>query len=202
MSGITACKNVVDERKDRVAIEGEALNDIIELWGHLIHWNNEVEHSTRSSPLPTYIVVDSSLRRLLVVGARCSAYVPVQQRSVISLFLLSSYLFECFAISISACCQRAKIYLEKVFEPCQLGVGMPDPPWVAPLRETLQQDKELSSDNTVIGIIGPGGALSDRSLKELCRLLLLPPRRQHPLLWREAPVHLPELLGLARFKSY
>ncbi|GJJ07388.1 hypothetical protein Clacol_001590 [Clathrus columnatus] len=66
--------------------------------------------------------------------------------------------YEYFAASIGARSQSAKTYLEKHFEEfadCNLEDLIRH--GLYSLRETLQQDKELTIQNTSIGIIGPAG---------------------------------------------
>jgi len=66
--------------------------------------------------------------------------------------------FEYFAVSIGARSQSAKTYLEKHFESfadCSLEELIRH--GLHALRETLQQDKELTTSNTSIGILGPCG---------------------------------------------
>ncbi|KAA1466006.1 20S proteasome subunit [Dentipellis sp. KUC8613] len=66
--------------------------------------------------------------------------------------------FEYYAISIGARSQSAKTYLEKHYESfadCSLEDLIRH--GLHALRETLQQDKELTPANTSIGIIGPAG---------------------------------------------
>ncbi|TFY72074.1 hypothetical protein EVG20_g928 [Dentipellis fragilis] len=66
--------------------------------------------------------------------------------------------FEYYAISIGARNQSAKTYLEKHYESfadCSLEDLIRH--GLHALRETLQQDKELTPANTSIGIIGPAG---------------------------------------------
>lgn len=66
--------------------------------------------------------------------------------------------YEYYAISIGARNQSAKTYLEKHFEAfadCSLEELIKH--GLHALRETLQQDKELTIHNTSIGIIGPAG---------------------------------------------
>jgi 20S proteasome subunit alpha 6 len=66
--------------------------------------------------------------------------------------------FEYFAVSIGARSQSAKTYLEKYFESfadCSLEDLIRH--GLHALRETLQQDKELTTNNTAIGIVGPAG---------------------------------------------
>ncbi|KAF9651218.1 20S proteasome subunit [Thelephora ganbajun] len=67
--------------------------------------------------------------------------------------------YEYFATSIGARSQSAKTYLEKHYEgfaDCSLEELITH--GLHALRETLQQDKELSIKNTSIGILGPAGA--------------------------------------------
>ncbi|PFH52614.1 hypothetical protein AMATHDRAFT_139593, partial [Amanita thiersii Skay4041] len=64
--------------------------------------------------------------------------------------------YEYFAMSIGARSQSAKTYLEKYFESfedCSLEELIKH--GLHALRETLQQDKELTVNNTSIGILGP-----------------------------------------------
>ncbi|KAH9987916.1 20S proteasome subunit [Russula compacta] len=66
--------------------------------------------------------------------------------------------FEYFAVSIGARSQSAKTYLEKHFDSfadCSLEELIRH--GLHALRETLQQDKELTTNNTSIGILGPAG---------------------------------------------
>ncbi|KAF8592480.1 20S proteasome subunit [Ramaria rubella] len=66
--------------------------------------------------------------------------------------------YEYFAVSIGARSQSAKTYLEKnyhEFPNCDLDQLIKH--GLHSLRETLQQDKELTINNTSIGIIGPAG---------------------------------------------
>lgn len=66
--------------------------------------------------------------------------------------------YEYFAISIGARSQSAKTYLEKHYESfwdCSLEDLIRH--GLHALRETLQQDKNLTISNTSIGIIGPAG---------------------------------------------
>ncbi|KAF8528922.1 nucleophile aminohydrolase [Hysterangium stoloniferum] len=66
--------------------------------------------------------------------------------------------YEYFAVSIGARSQSAKTYLEKnyaEFPDCTLEELITH--GLHSLRETLQQDKELTINNTSIGIIGPAG---------------------------------------------
>ncbi|KAI0092576.1 20S proteasome subunit [Irpex rosettiformis] len=66
--------------------------------------------------------------------------------------------YEYYAMSIGARSQSAKTYLEKHFDSfadCELEDLIRH--GLHALRETLQQDKELTINNTSIGIIGPGG---------------------------------------------
>ncbi|KZT54542.1 N-terminal nucleophile aminohydrolase [Calocera cornea HHB12733] len=66
--------------------------------------------------------------------------------------------YEYFAMSIGARSQSAKTYLEKnfeAFEACSLEDLVRH--GLHALRETLQQDKELTIHNTSIGILGPAG---------------------------------------------
>ncbi|KAI0734923.1 nucleophile aminohydrolase [Fomitopsis betulina] len=67
--------------------------------------------------------------------------------------------YEYFAMSIGARNQSAKTYLEKHYESfadCNLEDLIRH--GLHALRETLQQDKELTVSNTTIGIVGPAGA--------------------------------------------
>jgi len=67
--------------------------------------------------------------------------------------------YEYFAMSIGARSQSAKTYLEKHYESfadCSLEDLIRH--GLHALRETLQQDKELTVKNTSIGIVGPAGA--------------------------------------------
>ncbi|KZO92204.1 proteasome-domain-containing protein [Calocera viscosa TUFC12733] len=66
--------------------------------------------------------------------------------------------YEYFAMSIGARSQSAKTYLEKHFEEFE-GCSLEDlvRHGLHALRETLQQDKELTIHNTSIGILGPAG---------------------------------------------
>lgn len=73
-------------------------------------------------------------------------------------FSPSGTAYEYYAMSIGARSQSAKTYLEKnykEFPKCNLEELIHH--GLCALRETLQQDKELSIHNTSIGIIGPGG---------------------------------------------
>jgi 20S proteasome subunit alpha 6 len=66
---------------------------------------------------------------------------------------------EYYAMSIGARSQSAKTYLEKHYErfaDCTLDELITH--GLHALRETLQQDKELTPANTSIGIVGPAGA--------------------------------------------
>ncbi|KAG8885944.1 hypothetical protein FRB98_001511 [Tulasnella sp. 332] len=66
--------------------------------------------------------------------------------------------YEYFAMSIGARSQSAKTYLEKHFEEfdtCDLEQLIDH--GLHALRETLQQDKELTNLNTSIGVVGPRG---------------------------------------------
>ncbi|KAF8520083.1 20S proteasome subunit [Gautieria morchelliformis] len=66
--------------------------------------------------------------------------------------------YEYFAVSIGARSQSAKTYLEKhyaEFPECNLEELIKH--GLHSLRETLQQDKELTINNTSIGIVGPAG---------------------------------------------
>ncbi|KAG9317163.1 hypothetical protein JVU11DRAFT_1355 [Chiua virens] len=66
--------------------------------------------------------------------------------------------YEYFAMSIGARSQSAKTYLEKHYESfadCTLEELIKH--GLHALRETLQQDKELNTNNTSVGIIGPAG---------------------------------------------
>ncbi|EJD01269.1 uncharacterized protein FOMMEDRAFT_158400 [Fomitiporia mediterranea MF3/22] len=75
-------------------------------------------------------------------------------------FSPSGLSFEYFAMSIGARSQSAKTYLERHFEEfaeCTLEKLIVH--GLHALRETLQQDKELTIHNTTIGIIGPAGEL-------------------------------------------
>ncbi|KAL4241163.1 Proteasome subunit alpha type [Abortiporus biennis] len=66
--------------------------------------------------------------------------------------------YEYYAMSIGARSQSAKTYLEKHFESftdCTLEELIQH--GLHSLRETLQQDKELTINNTSIGIVGPAG---------------------------------------------
>ncbi|VDC06220.1 unnamed protein product [Peniophora sp. CBMAI 1063] len=66
--------------------------------------------------------------------------------------------FEYYAMSIGARSQSAKTYLEKHYEKfvdCELDDLIRH--GLHALRETLQQDKELTIKNTSIGILGPAG---------------------------------------------
>jgi len=66
--------------------------------------------------------------------------------------------YEYYAMSIGARSQSAKTYLEKHFESfadCNLEDLIQH--GLHALRETLQQDKELTINNTSIGIVGPSG---------------------------------------------
>ncbi|PAV21108.1 20S proteasome subunit [Pyrrhoderma noxium] len=74
-------------------------------------------------------------------------------------FSPSGISYEYYAISIGARSQSAKTYLERHFEEfadCNLEKLIEH--GLHALRETLQQDKELTIQNTSIGIIGPAGA--------------------------------------------
>jgi len=67
--------------------------------------------------------------------------------------------YEYYAMSIGARSQSAKTYLEKHYESfvdCNLEELIRH--GLHALRETLQQDKELTINNTTIGIVGPAGA--------------------------------------------
>lgn len=67
--------------------------------------------------------------------------------------------YEYYAMSIGARSQSAKTYLEKHYESfadCNLEDLIRH--GLHALRETLQQDKELTVNNTTIGIVGPAGA--------------------------------------------
>ncbi|KAI0309619.1 hypothetical protein OF83DRAFT_1179418, partial [Amylostereum chailletii] len=74
-------------------------------------------------------------------------------------FTPSGTSFEYYAVSIGARSQSAKTYLEKHYEKFA-DASLEDlvRHGLHALRETLQQDKELTIHNTSIGIIGPGGA--------------------------------------------
>jgi len=66
--------------------------------------------------------------------------------------------YEYYAMSIGARSQSAKTYLEKhlsEFKDCSLEKLIQH--GLHALRETLQQDKELTINNTSIGIVGPQG---------------------------------------------
>ena len=66
--------------------------------------------------------------------------------------------YEYYAMSIGARSQSAKTYLEKHYESfadCNLEDLIRH--GLHALRETLQQDKELTVNNTTIGIVGPAG---------------------------------------------
>jgi len=66
--------------------------------------------------------------------------------------------YEYYAMSIGARSQSAKTYLEKhltEFKECSLEDLIRH--GLHALRETLQQDKELTTKNTSIGIVGPRG---------------------------------------------
>jgi len=66
--------------------------------------------------------------------------------------------YEYYAMSIGARSQSAKTYLEKHYESfadCSLEDLIKH--GLHALRETLQQDKELTVKNTSIGIVGPAG---------------------------------------------
>jgi len=68
--------------------------------------------------------------------------------------------YEYFAMSIGARSQSAKTYLEnhyQKFESCSLEELINHGLYA--LRETLQQDKELTKLNTSIGVVGPRGTL-------------------------------------------
>ncbi|KAI9441013.1 20S proteasome subunit [Lactarius indigo] len=84
--------------------------------------------------------------------------------------------FEYFAVSIGARSQSAKTYLEKHFESfadCDLGDLIRH--GLHALRETLQQDKELTINNTAIGIVGPAGVHEAAGTSVDFRILEGPP---------------------------
>jgi len=67
--------------------------------------------------------------------------------------------YEYYAMSIGARSQSAKTYLEKHYESfADFSLEDLIRHGLHALRETLQQDKELSVKNTSIGIVGPAGA--------------------------------------------
>ncbi|KAH9843662.1 20S proteasome subunit [Rhodofomes roseus] len=75
--------------------------------------------------------------------------------------------YEYYAMSIGARSQSAKTYLEKHYESfvdCTLEDLIRH--GLHALRETLQQDKELTINNTTIGIVGPVGAHENQLLAE------------------------------------
>ncbi|KAH8992987.1 20S proteasome subunit [Lactarius akahatsu] len=84
--------------------------------------------------------------------------------------------FEYFAVSIGARSQSAKTYLEKHFESfadCDLEDLIRH--GLHALRETLQQDKELTINNTAIGIVGPAGVHEGTGTSVDFRILEGPP---------------------------
>ncbi|KZS97706.1 N-terminal nucleophile aminohydrolase [Sistotremastrum niveocremeum HHB9708] len=73
--------------------------------------------------------------------------------------------YEYYAMSIGARSQSAKTYLEKhfaEFADCSLEKLIQHGLYA--LRETLQQDKELTINNTSVGILGPSG-VDERNVK-------------------------------------
>ncbi|KAI0029539.1 20S proteasome subunit [Vararia minispora EC-137] len=80
--------------------------------------------------------------------------------------------FEYYAMSIGARSQSAKTYLEKHYEKfvdCDLTDLIRH--GLHALRETLQQDKELTINNTSIGIIGPAASSEAPGSGESFRIL-------------------------------
>ncbi|KAI9459721.1 20S proteasome subunit [Lactarius psammicola] len=98
--------------------------------------------------------------------------------------------FEYFAVSIGARSQSAKTYLEKHFESfadCSLEDLIRH--GLHALRETLQQDKELTINNTAIGIVGPASVHESAGTSVDFRILEGPPIEVylHTMQPKEAP---------------